>query len=47
LQALLDEDDSQTQKHLTEQLSVNQQAVPIAYERWERFRKSADGCHMN
>ena len=20
---------------------------PIAYERWERFRKSADGCHMN
>ena len=20
---------------------------PITYERWERFRKSADGCHMN
>ena len=20
---------------------------PIAYERWERFRKSADGCYMN
>ena len=20
---------------------------PIAYERWERFRKSSDGCHMN
>ena len=20
---------------------------PIAYERWERFRKSADECHMN
>ena len=20
---------------------------PIAYERWERFRKSADGCHLN
>ena len=27
LQALLDEDDSQTQKQLVEQLSVNQQAV--------------------
>ena len=27
LQALLDEDDSQTQKQLAEQLSVNQQAV--------------------
>jgi len=39
LQALLDEDDSQTQKQLAEQLSVSQQAVPIAYERWERFRK--------
>ena len=46
LQVLLDEDDSQTQKQLAEQLSVSQQ-VPIAYERWERFRKSADGCHMN
>ena len=20
---------------------------PIAYERWKRFRKSADECHMN
>jgi len=28
LQALLDEDDSQTQKQLAEQLSVSQQAVP-------------------
>jgi len=47
LQALLDKDDSQTQKQLAEQLSISQQAIPIAYERWERFRKSADGCHMN
>ena len=46
LQALLDEDDSQTQKQLAEQLSnlVNK-LFPIAYERWERFKKSADGCH--
>jgi len=48
LQALLDEDDSQTQKQLAEQLSnlVNKLFL-IAYKRWERFRKSADGCHMN
>ena len=52
LQALLDEDDSQTQKQLAEQLSVSK-LFPIAYERkiqgdsGERFRKSADGCHMN
>jgi len=46
LQALLDENDSQTQKQLAEQLSnlVNK-LFPIAYERWERFKKSADGCH--
>ena len=29
LQALLDEDDSQSQKQLAEQLDVDQQAVPI------------------
>jgi len=37
LQALLDEDDSALENKL----------FPIAYKRWERFRKSADGCHMN
>jgi len=47
LQALLDEDDSQTQKQLAEQLSVNQQAVSNRLREMERFRKSADGCHMN
>jgi len=48
LQALLDEDDSQTQKQLAEQLSVSfNKLFPIAYERWERFIKSTDGCHMN
>ena len=45
LQVLLDENDSQTQKQLAEQL-LNKLFL-IAYERWERFRKSADGCHMN
>jgi len=37
LQALLDEDDS----------ALVNKLFPIAYKRWERFRKSADGCHMN
>ena len=33
VEALLDEDDSQTQKQLTEQLDVNQQSVSIGHER--------------
>jgi len=44
LQALLDENDSQTQKQLAEQLSINQQAVS---NRLREMGKSADGCHMN
>ena len=47
LQALLDEDDSQTQKQLAEQLSVSQQAVSNRLREMKRFKKSADGCHMN
>jgi len=47
LQALLDENDSQIQKQLAEQLSISQQAISNRYEKWERFRKSADRCHMN
>ena len=47
LQALLDEDDAQTQKQLAQQLSVSQYKLfPIAYERWERFRRSADGYQV-
>ena len=47
LQALLDEDDSQTQKQLADQLSVSQQAVSNRLREMRRFRKSADECHMN
>ena len=41
LQVLLDEDYSQTQKQLVEQLGVSQQAISnvFGYERWERFRR--------
>ena len=45
LQALLDEDDSQTQKQLAEQLSVSQQAVSNRRE-MGKIQK-VDGCHMN
>jgi len=42
LQALLDKHDSQTQKQFAEQLSIVNKLFLIAYERWERLRKSAD-----
>ena len=39
LQALLDEDNSQTQKQLAEQLSVSQQAVPNCLREMGKIQK--------
>jgi len=39
LQALLDEDDSQTQKQLAEQLSISQQAVSNRLREMEKIQK--------
>jgi len=39
LQVLLDEDDSQTQKQLAEQLSVSQQAVSNRLREMEKIQK--------
>jgi len=44
LQALLDEDDTQSQKMLAEQLDVSQAAISMP---WRRFKKSENGCCMN
>jgi len=47
LQALLDEDDSQIQKQLAEQLSVShQQAVSNRLREMEKIQK-VGRCHMN
>ena len=47
LQALLDEDDSQTQKQLTEQLSVSQQAVSNRLrEMMDEHRRTKDISHL-
>ena len=35
----MDENDSQIQKQLTEQLGVKHKLFSIDYERWERFRR--------
>jgi len=45
LQALLDKDDTQSQKMLAEQLSVSQAA--ICYMPWGRFKRLENGCRMN
>ena len=42
LQALLDEDDIQSQKMLAEQLSVSQAVMP-----WGKFKRSENRCRMN
>jgi len=47
LQALLDEDDSQTQKQLVEQLSVSQQAISNHLREMGKIQRVADECHMN
>ena len=49
LQALLDEDDAQTQKQLAEQLEVSQQAVSNRLCEMGKIQKvaSVDGCHMS
>ena len=46
LQALLDEDDSQTQKQLAEQLSISQQAVSNRLREMGKIQK-VGRCHMN
>ena len=40
LQAFLDEDDSQTQKQLAEQLDVSQQTVSSRLRKMEKIQKS-------
>ena len=47
LQALLDEDDSQTQKQFDEQLNGSQQAVLSRLREMEKFRRPVDGYHMS
>jgi len=47
LQALLDEDDTQSQKMLAGQLGVSQAAISCGYMPWGRFKRSENGCHMN
>jgi len=44
LQALLDEDDIQSQKMLAEQLSVSQAAISMP---WGKFKRSENRCRMN
>ena len=39
LQALLDKDDTQSQKMLAEQLDVSQQLFPCGYMPWGRFKR--------
>ena len=46
LQALLDEDDTQTQQ-LANQLNVTREAVSICLKCWERSRRWENGFHMN
>jgi len=44
LQALLDEDDIQSQKMLAEQLSVSQAVISMP---WGKFKRSENRCRMN
>jgi len=47
LQALLDEDDTQTQQQLADQLNVTREAVSIRLKSRERSRRWENGFHMN
>jgi len=48
LQALLDEDDTQSQKMLAEQLGVSQAAISMRlHAMGGRFKRSENGCRMN
>lgn len=46
LQALLDEDDTQTQQELAEQLNVTQNAVPLRLKAIGKCRKWDNGFRM-
>jgi len=48
LQALLDEDDTQSQKMLAEQLDVSQAAISMRLHAIGKgFKRSENGCRMN
>jgi len=47
LQALLDEDDTQSQKMFAEQLGVSQAAISMRLHGGGRFKRSENGCCMN
>ena len=47
LEALLEEDQSQTQEKLAESLGITQQAVLYDWEPWEWFKNKEIGCLMN
>ena len=47
LQALLDEDDIQSQKMLAEQLGVSQAAISMRLHAMGRFKRSENGCRLN
>jgi len=47
LQALLDEDDTQSQKMLAEQLGVSQAAISMQLHAMGRFKRSENRCRMN
>ena len=47
LQALLDENDSQTQKQLLEQLDLNHQTVSNRLREMERIQKTSRWYHMS
>jgi len=47
LQALLDENDAQTQQQLADQLNVTQEAVSIRLKSKERSKRWENGFHMN
>jgi len=47
LQALLDEDDTQSQKMLAEQLDVSQAAISMRLHAMRKIKRSENGCRMN
>jgi len=47
LQALLDEDDTQSQKMLAEQLGVSQAAISMRLHAMRKVQKIGNGCRMN
>jgi len=47
LQALLDEDDTQSQKMLAEQLDVSQATISMRLHTMRKIKRSENGCRMN